>query len=90
MKTTTTTDAPKEPWLKKLEEKLPQFPDCGIDAQDRIFGGRNAAITDFPWAVLIEYDKGKNIDLEMFAHFCVFKTLLQVKTKKVFIAAAAL
>lgn len=26
-------------WLKKLKEKLPQQPNCGLDAQDRIWGG---------------------------------------------------
>jgi hypothetical protein len=56
----TTTVAPQdtEPeWLKQLKTKVPQPPHCGADAQDRIFGGTVTDVGEFPWAVLLEYDK---------------------------------
>ena len=34
---------------------LPTAPACGIQIKDRIVGGENASITDFPWAALMEF-----------------------------------
>jgi Trypsin len=48
------------PWLAKLKQKVQQPPMCGSDDQNKIVGGELAEITDFPWTVLIEYDKGHN------------------------------
>jgi hypothetical protein len=39
--------------LKKLKELLPQPPHCGGDSQDRIFGGSETEINEFPWLVLL-------------------------------------
>lgn len=63
IRTTTTTTAPVEPWLKKLMEKLPQFPNCGVEAELSIFSGTLVEIGELPWTVLIEYEKG-----ELFKH----------------------
>lgn len=54
--------APQKPmpnWYKKLKAKLPQSPQCGRDVQDRIFGGKETDIDEFPWMVLLEYKKRK-------------------------------
>lgn len=56
--TSTTEAAPEIPdWLKKLKSFLPAAPECGFDAQDRIFGGKETKIDEFPWTVLLEYTK---------------------------------
>ncbi|KFB44071.1 serine protease 14 [Anopheles sinensis] len=39
---------------------LPVFPECGIMETWRIFGGQPTDIEEFPWAVLIEYQKPRN------------------------------
>lgn len=44
-------------WLKALKEKVPQSPHCGFDSIDRIFGGKETEIDEFPWLVLVEYKK---------------------------------
>jgi uncharacterized phage protein gp47/JayE len=44
-------------WLKQLKTKVPQPPQCGADVQYRIFGGTVTNLGEFPWAVLLEYDK---------------------------------
>lgn len=44
-------------WLKELRRKVPQPPDCGRDASDRIFGGIHAEIDEHPWTVLLEFLK---------------------------------
>uniref|UniRef100_A0AAG5CTH0 CLIP domain-containing serine protease n=1 Tax=Anopheles atroparvus TaxID=41427 RepID=A0AAG5CTH0_ANOAO len=36
---------------------LPTAPQCGIQLTDRIHGGQPTEIDEFPWAVLIEYEK---------------------------------
>lgn len=51
------TAAPEPDWLKDLKEKLPQPPLCGKDAQDRIFGGSETELAEFPWIVLLHFDK---------------------------------
>lgn len=37
--------------------KLPTAPNCGLDAPDRIFGGENTKIDEFPWLVQLQYMK---------------------------------
>lgn len=40
--------------------QVPQnlFPkDCGVDSEDRIFGGTVTRITEFPWFALLKYSK---------------------------------
>lgn len=39
--------------------KLPKAPDCGVDAGDRIFGGEETKIDEFPWLAQIQYTKRK-------------------------------
>lgn len=54
--------APKRPlpdWYFKLKSKLPHSPKCGRNAQDRIFGGTEVDLDEFPWTVLLEYKKCK-------------------------------
>ncbi|KFB41614.1 serine protease 14 [Anopheles sinensis] len=36
---------------------LPDQPYCGIQLTDRIYGGQPTQLDEFPWAVLIEYQK---------------------------------
>ena len=36
---------------------LPQVGVCGIDNQDRIYGGERTKIDEFPWMVLLKYVK---------------------------------
>lgn len=36
---------------------LPTHEVCGIDTQDRIYGGSIASLTDFPWMCLVEYER---------------------------------
>lgn len=38
---------------------LPQPGQCGFSVNDRIVGGNETRITEFPWMVLIEYTKRK-------------------------------
>ena len=33
---------------------LPRAPVCGPDSQDRIYGGSDTRIDEFPWTVLVE------------------------------------
>lgn len=42
---------------KKLKEILSQPPACGQDAPNRIFGGQETEINEFPWTVLLNYKK---------------------------------
>lgn len=32
---------------------------CGFDSQDRIYGGKEAELNEFPWMALVEYERGK-------------------------------
>lgn len=40
-------------------DDLPQPGQCGFSVNDRIVGGNETRITEFPWTVLIEYTKRK-------------------------------
>lgn len=37
--------------------KLPKAPFCGVDVQDKIFGGTDTKLDEFPWLAQIGYDK---------------------------------
>lgn len=39
--------------------KLPKAPECGIDSPNRIFGGEDTKIDEFPWLVQLQYSKRK-------------------------------
>lgn len=36
---------------------LPKPPACGVDVEDRIFGGTQTSIFEFPWFALLKYFK---------------------------------
>lgn len=36
---------------------LPKPGDCGVDAENRIYGGNVTAIDEYPWMVLLQYSK---------------------------------
>lgn len=36
---------------------LPKAPACGIETEDRIVGGEETKINEFPWIALLGYDK---------------------------------
>ncbi|KAG5894889.1 hypothetical protein JTB14_030594 [Gonioctena quinquepunctata] len=36
---------------------LPSLDVCGVDAQDRIYGGNETNLQEFPWMVLVEYER---------------------------------
>lgn len=55
-----TTPASIPGWLEKLHQLLPRPALCGLDAQNRIFGGTDTEITEFPWSVLLEFTKRKS------------------------------
>lgn len=38
--------------------KLPRAPDCGFDSPNRIFGGEETKIDEYPWLVQLGYIKG--------------------------------
>lgn len=40
---------------------LPSHEECGIDTQDRIYGGTKASLSEYPWMTLIEYEKGEQL-----------------------------
>lgn len=40
---------------------LPSFPQCGKMLENRIFGGVETALDEFPWTALIEYQSGMYI-----------------------------
>lgn len=46
-------------YIEKLKQKLPQPPSCGGDSQDRIIGGSLTNLLEYPWTVLLGYDKRK-------------------------------
>ena len=52
----TTTE---EPNLARVD-LLPEPGVCGLSLQDKIYGGKRAEITDFPWMVQIGYAKPNN------------------------------
>lgn len=83
------TDSESLPdWLEILKSKVPQAPECGFDAPNRIVGGTVAGMTDFPWAVLIEYEKRKKLS---FSSVPIDSHLpfQQLTTKKPFTVAVA-
>ena len=47
--------------MRNLKQKLPQPPFCGHDLQDRIIGGVETKLTDFPWIVLLKYTMGETL-----------------------------
>lgn len=88
----TSVNPPKNdefPWLTALKKKVPQPPICGTDAQDKIFGGEIAEITDFPWTVLLEYEKRKVLELPNLSFFIILWTL-QLEIKEVTTAVEVL
>lgn len=56
-----TTRPPAQPLVSSSQSKgsLPRAPQCGIDAPNRIFGGTETRIDEFPWLVQIQYNKRK-------------------------------
>jgi hypothetical protein len=40
---------------------LPKPGECGIDAENRIYGGNVTTIDEYPWMVLLQYSKRKKI-----------------------------
>ena len=56
---TTTLKGTDPDWLKTLKQKVPQAPECGNDAENRIFGGNVTEINEFGWTVLLEYKKSE-------------------------------
>lgn len=40
----------------KTFKKLPEPPFCGMDTTDRIYGGTDTSIDEFPWTVLLFYN----------------------------------
>lgn len=50
-------EEPIPEWLKKLRQKLPLPPNCGLDSHDRILGGSQTEVDEFPWLVLVEFKK---------------------------------
>lgn len=44
-------------WLGFLRKSLPRPPYCGKDSRDKIFGGKETELDEFPWTVLLEFDK---------------------------------
>lgn len=39
--------------------QLPKPPVCGVDAENRIYGGTSTNVFEFPWLVLLKYTKRK-------------------------------
>jgi hypothetical protein len=45
-------------WFNAGVQLLPEFPNCGhLSNDDRISGGENAGLTQYPWLALIEYER---------------------------------
>jgi hypothetical protein len=36
---------------------LPKPPNCGVDAENRIFGGTTTELSEFPWFALLKYTR---------------------------------
>lgn len=48
--------------FKLLKNKFPQPPECGQGpANDRIFGGQETEIDEFPWTVQLEFLKSRSV-----------------------------
>lgn len=39
--------------------QLPRPPGCGVDAENRIYGGTTTNVFEFPWLALLKYSKRK-------------------------------
>jgi hypothetical protein len=50
----TTTPRIIPEWLLSLRQKVPQSPDCGVQATVRIFGGKKVDVPFHPWSVLLK------------------------------------
>lgn len=48
-------------WLENLKSKVPEPPHCGQGLQDRIIGGSETEINEYPWTVLLDYEKRKTV-----------------------------
>lgn len=46
-------------FVEAVKSLLPKPPVCGVDAEDRIFGGTRTGISEFPWFALLKYSKRK-------------------------------
>lgn len=65
---------------------LPRPGECGIDADDRIYGGNKTKVDEFPWMVLLQYSKRMFILKHSKTFFSLFILLnIQQITRKVFI-----
>jgi Trypsin len=52
-------DFNQEPqWLRNLKSNLPMKEEC-TELQNRIFGGSDAKIGEFPWSVMLNYKNGE-------------------------------
>lgn len=59
-----------------VQSLLPKPPNCGVDVEDRIFGGTKTMIDEFPWFALLKYSKRKqNCSLEGISRFSSFVQL---------------
>lgn len=56
-----TTQAPVQQTQSPRNTLLPRPGECGIDAQDRIYGGNETKIDEYPWMALLQYSKRKSI-----------------------------
>lgn len=52
------TQSPQQP-----KGVLPRPGECGIDAENRIYGGNRTFIDEYPWMVLLQYSKRELITL---------------------------
>lgn len=53
-------------WYKKLIKNFPSPSECGLDVQDRIFGGIQTEIDEYPWTVQLEFLKCQSVTLNQF------------------------
>lgn len=57
------TPAPTaSPVVPQQPSLLPRPGECGIDAENRIYGGNRTSIDEYPWMVLLEYSKCESAD----------------------------
>ena len=57
--TATVTTRPSTPTGSSNLLPTPGSGKCGVDSQNRIYGGVETSIDEFPWMVLVEYSKRK-------------------------------
>lgn len=53
-----TTAEPTTATTIKQLKGLPKTPSCGLDISDKIFGGKETALNEFPWMVLMQVIDG--------------------------------